>query len=140
MPTPYKSNKKILLELNSKKFLRCSNNTIVNAEYIEGIDKSNRYVMLVDGFGNRTKVEEKIFRGIFQMLERIYWLLEIISLVICISSIYGVKIKTDIKTVVWIAIEVTFMGMLDREVITTKSYFVIYVLYILYAYIKFKKP
>lgn len=74
------------------------------------------------------------------MLERIYWLLEIISLVICISSIYGVKIKTDIKTVVWIAIEVTFMGMLDREVITTKSYFVIYVLYILYVYIKFKKP
>ena len=74
------------------------------------------------------------------MLERIYWLLEIISLAICISSIYGVKIKTDIKTVVWIAIEVTFMGMLDREVITTKSYFVIYVLYILYVYIKFKKP
>lgn len=54
------------------------------------------------------------------MLERIYWLLEIISLAICISSIYGVKIKADIKTVVWIAIEVTFMGMLDREVITTK--------------------
>lgn len=74
------------------------------------------------------------------MLERIYWLLEIISLAICISSIYGVKIKADIKTVVWIAIEVTFMGMLDREVITTKSYFVIYVLYILYVYIKFKKP
>lgn len=71
------------------------------------------------------------------MLERIYWLLEIISLAICISSIYGVKIKIDIKTVVWIAIEVTFMGMLDREVITTKSYFVIYVLYILYVYIKF---
>ena len=74
------------------------------------------------------------------MLERIYWLLEIISLAICISSIYGVKIKTDIKTVVWIAIEVTFMGMLDREVITTKSYFVIYDLYILYVYIKFKNP
>lgn len=31
------------------------------------------------------------------MLERIYWLLEIISLAICISSIYGVKIKADIK-------------------------------------------
>ena len=46
------------------------------------------------------------------MLERIYWLLEIISLAICISSIYGVKIKADIKTVAWIAIEVMFMGML----------------------------
>ena len=74
------------------------------------------------------------------MLERIYWLLEIISLAICISSIYGVKIEADIKTVVWIVIEVTFMGMLDRDIITIKSYFVIYVLYILYVYIKFKKP
>ena len=62
------------------------------------------------------------------MLERIYWLLEIISLAICISSIYGVKIKADIKTVVWSAIEVTFMGMLDRDISTTKLYFVIYVL------------
>lgn len=68
------------------------------------------------------------------MLERIYWLLEIISLVICISSIYGVKIKADIKTVVWIAIEVTFMGMLDREVITTKSY-LLYMFCIFYMYI-----
>lgn len=49
--TPYKSNKKILLELNSEKFLRCSNNTIVNVEFIKGIDVSNRYVILVDDFG-----------------------------------------------------------------------------------------
>lgn len=52
------------------------------------------------------------------MLERIYWLLEIISLAICISSIYGVKIKADIKTVAWIAIEVMFMGMFKRNLIT----------------------
>lgn len=72
------------------------------------------------------------------MLERIYWLLEIISLAICISSIYGVKIKADIKTVVWIAIEVTFMGMFKRNLITMQTYFIIYVLYILYVYIEFR--
>ena len=69
MPTPYKSNKKILLELNSKKFLRCSNNTIVNAEYIEGIDKSNRYVMLVDGFGTLEigpKLKKKFLEDFFK--------------------------------------------------------------------------
>ena len=69
MPTPYKSNKKILLELNSKKFLRCSNNTIVNAEYIEGIDKSNRYVMLVDGFGTLEigpKLKKKFLEEFFK--------------------------------------------------------------------------
>ena len=55
------------------------------------------------------------------MLERIYWLLEIISLAICISSIYGVKIKADIKTVAWIAIEVMFMGMFKRNLTTIPS-------------------
>ena len=64
------------------------------------------------------------------MLERISWLLEIISLAICISSIYGVKIKADIKTVAWIAIEVMFMGMFKRNLITMQTYFVIYVLYL----------
>lgn len=49
--TPYKSSKNILLELNSERFLRCSNNTIVNVEFIKGIDIANRYVMLVDDFG-----------------------------------------------------------------------------------------
>lgn len=48
---PYKSNKNILLELNSEMFLKCSNNTIVNIEYIKGIDTANRYVMLVENFG-----------------------------------------------------------------------------------------
>ena len=49
--TPYKSSRNILLELNSEKFLRCSNNTIVNVEFIKGIDVANRYVMLLDNFG-----------------------------------------------------------------------------------------
>lgn len=51
LPTPYKSNKNILLELNSNRFLRCCNNTIVNVEFINGIDATNRYVMLVEDLG-----------------------------------------------------------------------------------------
>lgn len=51
LDTPYKSNKNILLELNSEKFLRCSNTTIVNVEFIAGIDTLNRYIMLTEGFG-----------------------------------------------------------------------------------------
>lgn len=49
--TPYKSCKNILLELNSERFLRCSNNTIVNVRFIKGIDIANRYIILVEGFG-----------------------------------------------------------------------------------------
>lgn len=48
--SPYKSSKNILLELNSDRFLRCSNNTIVNVEYIECTDSTNRYIMLAEGF------------------------------------------------------------------------------------------
>ena len=47
---PYKSNKNILLEINSEKFLRCSNNTIVNVEFIDSIDSTNRYIMLKNDF------------------------------------------------------------------------------------------
>lgn len=49
--TPYKSNKNIILELNSEKFLRCSNNTIVNMDFIKGIDVANSYVILENDFG-----------------------------------------------------------------------------------------
>lgn len=47
---PYKSNKNILLEINSEKFLRCSNDTIVNVEFIDSIDSTNRYIMLKNDF------------------------------------------------------------------------------------------
>lgn len=50
LQTPYRTGKNILLELNSDKFLRCNNNTIVNVEYIQSIDSVNRYIMLIEGF------------------------------------------------------------------------------------------
>lgn len=72
------------------------------------------------------------------MLERIYWALEIISLAICANSIYGVKIKPDIKTIVWISIEGMFMHLFERGIITSYTYFIIYVLYVLFVYLEFK--
>ena len=49
--TPYKSNKVILLELNSNKFLKCNKNTIVNIDYIDRVDPVNRYIELTNGYG-----------------------------------------------------------------------------------------
>lgn len=72
------------------------------------------------------------------MLEKIYWILEIISLAVCINCLHGVKIKADIKTIVFIAIEVMFMDLFERGIITNRTYFIIYILYVLYVYLEFK--
>lgn len=57
---PYKSNKKILEELGSDRFVQCSRYHIINTDYIDKIDTVNRYVQLKDvkeliEFGNTFK-------------------------------------------------------------------------------------
>lgn len=49
--TPYKSNRHILLELNSNKFLKCNKNTIINMDFISNVDPINRYIKLMNGYG-----------------------------------------------------------------------------------------
>lgn len=49
--TPYKSNRIILLELQSDRFLKCNKNTIVNLEFVANVDPINRYIQLTDGYG-----------------------------------------------------------------------------------------
>lgn len=49
--TPYKSNKQILLELRTDRFLKCNKNTLVNADFVANTDPINRYIELVDGYG-----------------------------------------------------------------------------------------
>lgn len=43
---PYKSFKDILVEANYSKFLQCSRNSVVNIDYIENIDKTNRFISI----------------------------------------------------------------------------------------------
>lgn len=49
--TPYKSNRTILLELQSDRFLKCNKNTIVNVDFVSNVDPVNRYIQLTDGHG-----------------------------------------------------------------------------------------
>lgn len=49
--TPYKSCKQILLEINSNSFLKCNKNTIVNTTFIYSVDRTNRYIDLINGYG-----------------------------------------------------------------------------------------
>lgn len=51
LTAPYKSCKKLLLEMSSQNFLQCSKNTIVNKDYILQVDAANRYIILTDDYG-----------------------------------------------------------------------------------------
>ena len=48
---PYKTCKQILQETDEGSLLQCSRSTIVNREYVQGVDVPNRYLMLKEGFG-----------------------------------------------------------------------------------------
>lgn len=48
---PYKSCKKIIEDLASANFIQCNKNTIVNRQYIDNIDGTNRFITLVENRG-----------------------------------------------------------------------------------------
>lgn len=71
------------------------------------------------------------------MFEVIYRLFEMAALVLCLHSLSGEKAKPDIYNVGFIAIELTFMQMIQDEIVSKQMYFVVYLLYFVYAYVKF---
>ncbi len=72
------------------------------------------------------------------MLEVMYRLLEMMALVICLHSLSGEKVKLDIYNVGFIAVELAFMQMIQDEIVSKQLYFAVYLIYFVYAYIKFK--
>ena len=67
-----------------------------------------------------------------------YRLLEMMALVICLHSLSGEKVKLDIYNVGFIAVELAFMQMIQDEIVSKQLYFAVYLIYFVYAYIKFK--
>ncbi len=49
---PYKTCNQILMEADSDALVQCSRNTIINKNYVNGIDIVNRYIMFKDGLGS----------------------------------------------------------------------------------------
>lgn len=72
------------------------------------------------------------------MFEVIYRLLEMLALVLCLHSLSGEKVKPDIYNVGFIVIELTFMQMIRDGIVSKQLYFAVYLIYFVYAYIKFK--
>ncbi len=48
---PYRSCKKLMEEIESKEFVQCSRNSIVNVKFIDAMDFANRYFILKSDYG-----------------------------------------------------------------------------------------
>lgn len=48
---PYRSTKKIIEEIDSRDFVQCNRNILVNTKFISSVDLVNRYIVLKRGFG-----------------------------------------------------------------------------------------
>lgn len=71
------------------------------------------------------------------MLEITYRLFEMLALVVCLHSLNGEKLKIDVYNVGFVGIEMAFMQMIQEGIVSKGMYFVIYLMYFIYAYLKF---
>lgn len=68
MEMPYRSIKKLVEEIESKDFLRCSRNTLVNAKFISYFDIANRYLILKQDFG-QLQIGQKYMKNVREYLK-----------------------------------------------------------------------
>lgn len=73
------------------------------------------------------------------MLEKIYLLLEILTVIICFNGIHSKKIRFDMNTVTFITLEIMFTEMVINGIISDKVYFIVYLLFFAYGYIEFNE-
>lgn len=59
------------------------------------------------------------------------------ALVVCLHSLNGEKLKIDVYNVGFVGIEMAFMQMIQEGIVSKGMYFVIYLIYFIYAYLKF---
>lgn len=62
-----------------------------------------------------------------------------LALVVCLHSLNGEKLKIDVYNVGFVGIEMAFMQMIQEGIVSKGMYFVIYLIYFIYAYLKFGK-
>ena len=72
------------------------------------------------------------------MFEVAYRLFEMAALVLCVHNLSGKKVKADIHNTGFIALQLIFMQIIQDGVVSKQMYFVIYLNYFIYIYIKFK--
>ena len=71
------------------------------------------------------------------MFEVAYRLFEMAALVLCVHNLSGKKVKADIYNTGFIALQLTFMQMIQYEIASKQMYFAIYLNFFVYVYVKF---
>lgn len=72
------------------------------------------------------------------MIKEIYWVAEILAIIICIHNLFGQKVKINIPTALFIIVDLIYMNLMDKEIISRNVFFLIYVAFIIYNFIEFK--
>lgn len=72
------------------------------------------------------------------MVEQVYLLAEILSVVICIFNLYGKKIKISIYLLILLTIDVMYITAINTGIISENSLPLMYVLIVFYALLEFK--
>ena len=67
------------------------------------------------------------------MIEKIYWILEILAVLICLSSLNGRKLKINLYDAVFIAGDILLMQLIHDGIISRQVNFLIYLWCIVYA-------
>lgn len=68
------------------------------------------------------------------MFEKIYWILEILAVLICLSSLNGRKLKINLYDAVFIAGDILLMQLIHDGIISRQVNFLIYLWCIVYPY------
>lgn len=71
------------------------------------------------------------------MIERVYWIFEMLAIIICLSSLNGIKLKINLYDAVFIAGDILFMQLIHDGIISKQANVAVYLLYIVYAKIKY---
>lgn len=68
----------------------------------------------------------------------IYWLLEVMAVMLCLSFVYNKKFKLDINSMVFIILEIVVMFSIKKGAVSESMSFMIYIFYFLYAYHEYR--
>lgn len=72
------------------------------------------------------------------MIEQIYWAVEILAIILCVHNLFSQKIRININSVAFIVVDLIYMNLIDKEIISRNMFFLIYIVLILYSYFEFQ--
>ena len=71
------------------------------------------------------------------MIERVGFFLEIISVILCIYSLYGRRFHIDIQTIIVITVDIILLQAIDEKIIAPQMSWILYLITFLFCIAEF---